>query len=181
MTLICFVLHTELSIYHEINIQINKYKLHTPKESNIHVRNWSFISCEGRLAILRKTFKLTTQFCPSFLEMTRLKFDILWKWLPIRLLWKLRTFWLQIVPKFPTFFIYSRVYNFSVYNLQLLHSISVYVRCCFALPSWTFFKMIPHVILLPNLKMMTKPIVILKMTPPPPTKSPAPNLTLSHK
>ena len=29
--------------------------------------------------------------------------------------------------------------------------------------------MIPHVILLPNLKMMTKPIVIFKMTSPPPS------------
>ena len=167
MTLICFVFHTELSIYHEINIEINKSNLHAPKESNIHVQSWSFISCEGRLAILRKTFKLTTQCCRSFLEMTPHKFYILWKWLPTQLLWKLRIFWLQIVPKFPTFFIYSRVYKFSVYNLQLLHSISMHVRCCFALSSWTFFTMIPHVILLPNLKMMTKPIVIFKMTPPP--------------
>ena len=31
--------------------------------------------------------------------------------------------------------------------------------------------MIPHVILLPNLKMMTKPIVIFKMTSPPPASN----------
>ena len=80
---------------------------------------------------------------PGFLEMTPHKFYILWKWLPIRLLWKLQIFWLQIMPNFNAYFICSRVYKIGLYKLQLLHFMSVHVWYCFVLPSWIFFKWSP--------------------------------------
>ena len=42
---------------------------------------------------------------------------------------------LLIVPKFTSYFIYSRVYNIGVFYSRLLHSISIHACCCFGTAS----------------------------------------------